>query len=75
MSVFLPFGTSILKNESRKFDFSFSNAIRKRKKKKLKSVFSAIGKRNTRMEVRIPLSNVVEKQKTKNENGNWNSFF
>ena len=45
------------------------------KKKKFKSVFNAIGKRNTKMEARIPCSNVVGKQKTKNGNGNWNSVF
>ena len=73
-SVSLPYGISFLKNENRKFDFSFFNAIRKRKRK-FKSVFNAIEKRNTKMVVRIPFSNILGKQKTKNGSGNWNSVF
>ena len=57
-----------------KMDFSFFNAIPKRKRK-FKSVFNAIEKRNTKMVVRIPFFNVVGKQKTKNGSGNWNSVF
>ena len=54
--------------------FRFFNAIKKRKRK-IKFVFNAIEKLNTKMEVRIPFSNVVGKQKTKNGSGNWNSVF
>ena len=71
---FTSFWNLILKNENRKFDFSFFNAIRKRKRK-FKSVFNAIEKRNTEMVVGIPFSNVVGKQKTKSGSGNWNSVY
>ena len=71
----LPFGMSFLRNENRKFDcFCFPVPYGK-EERKFKSVFNAIGKRNTKVEVRIPFSNVVGKQKWKNGNGNWNSVF
>ena len=44
-------------------------------KKKIQTRFNAIEKRNTKMKVRIPFSNVVGKQNTKNGSGNWNSVF